>query len=121
MSQLPKGTTAARSFLESIIMKGVEIQATGWLPEVAAIPVIGAIYIGAVKWVIEKYLSDPALDLTTRKALAVVFIIDRNKFDESFIEISMLDIQNANPETIEKALQNAENKMFKLIRRGPVS
>ena len=88
MSQLPKGTTAARSFLESIIMKGVEIQATGWLPEVAAIPVIGAIYIGAVKWVIEKYLSDPALDLTTRKALAVVFIIDRNKFDESFIEIS---------------------------------
>lgn len=121
MSQLPNGAAYVRNFLDSLIMKGVEVQATGWLPGVAATPVIGAIYIGAVKWVIEKYLADPALDLATRKALAATYIIDRIKFDDKFIELEMLGEQNASPEQIEKAVQNAQNAMFKLVRRGPIT
>lgn len=121
MSQLPVGTSALKAFLQSVIAKGIETAAIAWLPGIAGIPIIGALYIALVKWVVTKFLSDPLLDEGVSLGLALVYVIDRANFDKEFIKISMLDKQNATSEQIEEALQNAEAAMASFIRRGPIA
>lgn len=116
MSQLPKGTLAARSFLEDMILKGALAQAYAFAPWLQ-LPVLRHFFEALVTRMIIRPLGDES----TALALAAVYAIDRSRFDKTFITLKMLDKQNASPEEIEKALTNAQNAMQKFIRRGPLS
>ena len=116
MSQLPKGTLAARSFVDSIIIKGAMAEAkVFWAP--LAWPGISNV----LEALLERLLIKPPLDEASAIGLAVIYLIDRTQFDKKFIELSMLDKQGASPQRIEMELQNAQNAMARFIRRGPIS
>ena len=115
MSQLPKGTLAARTFLEDMILQGALAQAYAWAPFLK-LPVISH-FLSAL---LTKIIVRPIGDQSTALALAAVYALDRRAFDKTFITLAMLDKQNASPETIERALNAAQDAMQKFIRRGPL-
>lgn len=113
MSQLPKGTLAARNFLESVTIKGAMASLVAWAPPLGW-PVIRDI----VQAVLEHELLDPAFDEATAIAIAVKYVIDRQPFDADFIKLKMMD--HATDAEQEAALEDAEKSMARYIRRGPV-
>jgi hypothetical protein len=121
MSTLPKGTAYARQWLESVVLKGVEIKAAALWPWGAATPGVSTIYLGLVKHFFEKIALDPSLDEATVMGLALVYVIDHKGFDRSFLKIKMLDKQAATPAQIEEVLRDAENDMGKFLHRGPIT
>lgn len=98
-----------------VILEGAMAKAIAFAPFLG-LPLIK----GFVQGLLEHLLLDPALDELTVVALAVTYLLDRVSFDKKFIELSMLDKQNASPDQIEKALQDAEKSMARFIRRGPI-
>ena len=120
MSQLPQGTLAVRNFLQTTLLKGAMAKAVALMPFLA-IPVIGAVFQGILKWAIENLILDPALDEATGVALALKYVVDKREFDNQFLKLKMLAQSNASKEEIEAALVKAESAMEKFIRRGPIT
>lgn len=117
MSRLPKGTKAARSFLETVAVEGA-------IAAVIASPYFSWLGWKPFRWLLEKIfeiaLIRPTADQATAYALAAFYVVDRTAFDREFIALEMLDKQNVSPEKLEEALQNAEKAMYNFIRRGPI-
>lgn len=114
MSQLPKGTKAARDFAESVTIKGAMASLIAWAP------FLGWLVIrDLVEAVLEHVLLDPAFDELTAYAIAVKFVIDRKGFDHHFLILKMLD--HVSPEEQEVAIVEAEKAMATFFRRGPVN
>lgn len=113
MSQLPKGTALARSYLESVALKGAMALLVGWAPFLGW-PVIK----NFVEAMLQRLLLDPLFDEATAIAIAVKYVIDRHAFDSHFLKLKMLEHAPAIEQ--EAALEDAEKAMATFIRRGPV-
>ncbi len=114
MSQLPKGTLAARNFIDSVAVQGAMASLIAWAPPLGW-PVLKDI----VQACIEHELVDPTLDELTALAIAGKYVIDRHAFDYHFLKLKTID--QATPADQEAAIVEAEKAIFNLVRRGPVS
>lgn len=120
MSQLPKGTKSAISFLHQVILDGVKAKAAALLPGLAAVPVIGKIYLSLVGVMVEKLILEDLTEEATAIGIAITYVHDRQKFDSAFLRCKMLDKQNPTPEQVMEALNEAKKTMHDFIRRGAI-